>query len=137
MLYVHVSPQVLVACIATGRTRPALVKTREHHTGAQNVAIHDSVFFRFDLLSFLGSVLEDVILTDGRLLDAFGTVNKRRKSVQKAKAPSVPVDLRGRSPSALSVDDFSTLALRPFFRPFQAFRCPLDASSWIIPEGPS
>ena len=85
----------------------------------------------------LGSVLADVILTDGRLLDAFGTVNERRKSVQKAKASSVPVDLRERSPSTLSVDAFSTLSLGPFFRPFQAFRCPLDASSWIIPEGPS
>ena len=76
-------------------------------------------------------------MTDGRLFDAFGTVNERRKSVQKAKASSVPVDLRERSPSTLSVDAFSTLSLGPFFRPFQAFRCPLDASSWIIPEGPS
>ena len=60
-------------------------------------------------------------MTDGRLLDAFGMVNERRKSVQKAKASSVPVDLRERSPSALSVDAFSTLPLGPFFRPFQAF----------------
>ena len=69
----------------------------------------------------LGSVLTDVILTDGRLFDAFGTVNERRKSVQKAKASSVLVDLREHSPSTLSVDAFSTLSLGPFFRPFQAF----------------
>ena len=71
----------------------------------------------------LGSVLTNVILTDGRLLDAFGMVNERRKIVQKVKAPSVPVGLREHSPSALSVDAVSTLSLKlgPFFRPFQAF----------------
>ena len=69
----------------------------------------------------LGLVLTDVILTDIRLIDASGMVNQCRKSVQKAKVPSVPVDLRERSPSALSVDAFSTLSLGPFFWPFQAF----------------
>ena len=70
---------------------------------------------------FLGSVLADV------LLDAFGTVNERRKSVEKAKAPSVPVGLRGRSPSTLSVDAFSTLSLGRFFRPFQALGLVTDS----------
>ena len=69
-----------------------------------------------------------MILTDGRLLDAFGTVNERRKSVQKAKASSVPVDLRERSPSTLSVDAFSTLSLGPFFRPFQDFGLVTDTA---------
>jgi len=86
-------------------------------------------------------------LTDGRLFDAFGTVNERRKSVQKAKASSVPVDLRERSPSTLSVDAFSTLSLGPFFRPFQAFGLAmLSPRRFVIivgplmtrvPEGPS
>ena len=55
------------------------------------------------------------------LLDASGMVNERRKSVQKATASSVPVDLQERSPLTLSVDAVSTLSLGPFFRPFQAF----------------
>ena len=40
--------------------------------------------------------LTDVVLTDGRFWDAFFTVNKRPRSVEKAKASSGPVDLRER-----------------------------------------
>ena len=45
----------------------------------------------------------------------------RRKSVQKAQAPSVPVGLRERSPSTLSVDAFLTLSLGPFILAFSGF----------------
>ena len=64
------------------------------------------------------SVLTDVILTDGFILDAFWTVNERPKSAQKAKASSVPVDLRERFSDAVP----STL-LR---------RCPADAFSGLF-----
>ena len=69
-------------------------------------------------------------LTDVRLFDAFGMVNECRKSVEKAKVPSVPVDLQERSSLTLSVDAFLKLSLGHLFRPFQSFstchrHCPL------------
>ena len=52
---------------------------------------------------------------------SFGRFWDGQRASKRAKASSVPVGLRERSPSALSVDAFSTLSLGPFFRPFQAF----------------
>ena len=77
-----------------------------------------------------------------RLLDALSV-----EIVQKAKASSVLVGLRERTPSTLLVDAFSTLSLGPFFRPFQVFGLaalsPRDILIIVgplmarIPEGPS
>ena len=70
-----------------------------------------------------------------------------KKASKRQKASGVPVDLREHSPSALSVDDFSTMSLGPFFRPFQAVglatlsprRFVMDHRPLMtrVPEGPS
>ena len=59
-------------------------------------------------------------------------VNERPKSVQKAKAPSIPVDLRERSPSALWVEAFSTLSLN--FGAFSGLFRLLDLSATLPPR---
>ena len=60
----------------------------------------------------LGSVLTDIVLTDGLFWDAFMTVNKRLKSVEKAKASSIPIDLPERFFDASS----SILPFRSYWR---------------------
>ena len=66
---------------------PKLDETYVENIIKTYVASNIILCFRFDP-TLKGAVLTDVILAGGRLLDAFGMANERRKSVQKAKAPT-------------------------------------------------